>query len=219
MNQEAQEIEAALRARILSGDLPPGMRLREMDLAESFRVSRSPVREALTALTRDGLTEHGPHRGFSVRVVSADEVEEAYEMRALLEGQAARLAAERGLPREAEHAMLAAVLTVDDLLRIEGPVDGTAWQAQNTAFHAQLRSTVPNRFFLRALEAVHRVPLVGHVAPRLYDRALLSRFNAQHRGILNAIASRQGGRAEHLMREHVEEARVEIKMRDVGRAA
>jgi GntR family transcriptional regulator of vanillate catabolism len=210
LNQEALEIEAALRARILSGDLPAGARLREADLAATFGVSRFPVREALTALARDGLAEHEANRGFAVRAFGPDEVAEAYEMRALLEGQAARIAAERGLSREAEHAMLGAVLAVDALLAGQpqpGDAEASAWRAHNAAFHTQIHSAVPNRFFARAIAAVHRVPLVGHVQPGLYDAALLARFNAEHRAILEAIAARQGGRAEYLMREHIEHAR------------
>jgi GntR family transcriptional regulator of vanillate catabolism len=213
MNPETLEIEAALRARILSGELPPGARLREPDLAAAFGVSRFPVREALTALARDGLAEHEVNRGFAVRAFGRDEVAEAYEMRALLEGQAARIAAERGLSREAEHAMLAAVLAVDVLLverRLPGEAEAAAWRAHNAAFHAHIHSAVPNRFFARAIAAVRRVPLVGHVLPGLYDRALLARFNAEHRAILEAVAARQGGRAEYLMREHVEHARQQM---------
>lgn len=213
MNQEALEIEATLRARILSGELPPGARLREPDLAASFGVSRFPVREALTALARDGLAEHEANRGFAVRAFGPDEIAEAYEMRALLEGQAARIAAERGLSREAEHAMLAAVLAVDALLagaHPPGEAEAAALRAHNTAFHAQLHSAVPNRFFARAFAAVHCVPLVGHVQPALYDNARLARFNAEHRAILEAVAAREGGRAEFLMREHIAHASREI---------
>lgn len=210
MNPEALEIEATLRARILSGELPPGARLREPDLAAAFGVSRFPVREAPAALARDGLAEHEATRGFVVRAFSPDEVAEAYEMRALLEGQAARLAAERGLSREAEHAMLAAVLAVDALLadpHPQGEAETAAWRTHNAAFRAHIHSAVPNRFFICAVAVVHHVPLVGHVQPGLYDRDLLRGFNAEHRAILDAIASRQGGRAEHLMREHVDHAR------------
>jgi GntR family transcriptional regulator of vanillate catabolism len=213
MNQDALAIEAALRARILSGELPPGARLREPDLAASFGVSRFPVREALTALARDGLAEHEANRGFAVRAFGPDEVAEAYEMRALLEGQAARLAAERGLSREAEHAMLAAVLAVDALLadrRPPGEAEAAAWRAHNAAFHAHIHSAVPNRFFVRAIAAVQSVPLVGHVLPGLHDTDLLAHFNSEHRAILEAVAARQGGRAEYLMREHIDHARRQI---------
>src|SRR5262245_64442056 len=89
------ELAAAIHARVLSGELPSGTRLRQEALAEEFGVSRTPVREALRKLQAGGLVELQPHRGAVVRGLSSREIRDAYEVRATLEALAARLAAER----------------------------------------------------------------------------------------------------------------------------
>ncbi len=77
---------------ILSGVLGPGARLRQEELAEVFGTSRIPVREALRALEYEGLVSSEPHRGFTVTALDADDVEEVYALRILLESEAVRLA-------------------------------------------------------------------------------------------------------------------------------
>ena len=84
-----------LRDSILRGSLLPGTRISEPNLAEQLGISRTPVREALQRLSQEGLVELTPAKGARVRVLSAEEVREVYEARAMLEGEAARLAAER----------------------------------------------------------------------------------------------------------------------------
>src|SRR5215471_11992317 len=88
-------LAAALRARVLSGDLPSGTRLRQEALAVEFGVSRTPVREALRQLQASGLVDLEPNRGARVRRLSPREIRDAYEVRAELEGLAAELAATR----------------------------------------------------------------------------------------------------------------------------
>ena len=89
----AQEIVLeALRQAILEGVLAPGARLRQEDLAAVFDTSRIPVREALRALEYEGLVESEPHRGFTVTSLDADEIDEVYELRILLESEAVRIA-------------------------------------------------------------------------------------------------------------------------------
>ncbi|MDZ7907162.1 MAG: GntR family transcriptional regulator [Gemmobacter sp.] len=78
---------------IRAGSLPPGTRLRETELAERLGISRTPVREAIRQLEADGLVIHLPRQGATVRSLDYAEVIELYEMRAVLEGTAARLAA------------------------------------------------------------------------------------------------------------------------------
>jgi DNA-binding GntR family transcriptional regulator len=105
-NVTAQEIVlSSLRDAVLSGVFEPGARLRQEELAEIFNTSRIPVREALRALEYEGLVRSEPHRGFTVTRLDADEVEEVYDLRILLESHAVRLA----LP----------LLTDDDLDELE----------------------------------------------------------------------------------------------------
>ena len=81
-----------LRQAILDGTIEPGARLRQEDLAEVFDASRIPVREALRALEHEGLVTSAPHRGFTVTTLDADQIEEIYDLRSVLEGHAIRLA-------------------------------------------------------------------------------------------------------------------------------
>ena len=83
---------SSLREAILTAALPPGTRLRQEKLAELFGTSRIPVREALRALEYEGLVTSMPRRGFSVTELDADDIEEVYDLRILLESHAVRLA-------------------------------------------------------------------------------------------------------------------------------
>jgi DNA-binding GntR family transcriptional regulator len=92
-NITAQEVVlSALRDSVLAGVFEPGARLRQEELADIFQTSRIPVREALRALEYEGLVRSEPHRGFTVTRMDADEVEEIYDLRILLESHAIRLA-------------------------------------------------------------------------------------------------------------------------------
>jgi DNA-binding GntR family transcriptional regulator len=92
-NVTAQEVVlSALRDSVLAGVFEPGARLRQEELADIFQTSRIPVREALRALEYEGLVRSEPHRGFTVTRMDADEVEEIYDLRILLESHAVRLA-------------------------------------------------------------------------------------------------------------------------------
>lgn len=92
-NVTAQELVlSSLREAVLAGVFQPGARLRQEELAELFSTSRIPVREALRALEYEGLVTSEPHRGFTVTHLDADEVEEVYDLRILLESHAVRLA-------------------------------------------------------------------------------------------------------------------------------
>jgi DNA-binding GntR family transcriptional regulator len=89
----AQELVLeTLREGILDGILPPGSRLRQEDLAAAFKTSRIPVREALRVLEYEGLASSEPHRGFTVTALDADQIEEIYELRTVLESHAVRVA-------------------------------------------------------------------------------------------------------------------------------
>ncbi len=89
-----------LREKIVSGELPGGMRLFEVSLAETLEISRTPVREALSRLAEEGLLDRLPNGGFVVRRFGYADVIDSIELRGVMEGTAARLAAERGASPE-----------------------------------------------------------------------------------------------------------------------
>jgi DNA-binding GntR family transcriptional regulator len=92
-NHTAQDVVlTSMREAILTATLPPGMRLRQEKLADMFGTSRIPVREALRALEYEGLVTSLPYRGFTVTELDADDIEEVYDLRIVLEGHAVRLA-------------------------------------------------------------------------------------------------------------------------------
>src|ERR1700740_3158358 len=95
-----KNVALRLREMILRGELPPGERLAEVALAERLGVSRTPIRQALPALAREGLRAASARRGFVVRSFSPQDVLDAVETRGVLEGLAARRVAERGATPE-----------------------------------------------------------------------------------------------------------------------
>lgn len=133
---------ASVRKAILSGVLAPGARLRQEELADVFGTSRIPVREALRALEYEGLVTSEPHRGFTVTALDADDVEEVYDLRILLESHAVRLA----LP----------VITDEDLDDLE-----RLFQAMQAAEAPDEQLASRERFYLRLYSITGRPRLVG----------------------------------------------------------
>src|ERR1700749_2955817 len=108
-----------IRESILDGSVVTGERLNEVRLSRTLAVSRTPVRAAQQALAGEGLLDYEPNRGFSVREFPLDAVVDAYEIRAALEGVAARFAAERGLSGD-EKAVVERSLAAGDRLLERG---------------------------------------------------------------------------------------------------
>jgi DNA-binding GntR family transcriptional regulator len=142
-NVTAQDLVlTSVRAAILAGVLSPGARLRQEDLAERFGTSRIPVREALRALEYEGLVTSEPHRGFTVTELDADDVEEVYDLRIVLESHAVRVA----LP----------LLTDEDLEELE-----QLYQAMTGAVAPDEQLAARERFYIRLYSVSGRPRLVG----------------------------------------------------------
>jgi DNA-binding GntR family transcriptional regulator len=135
----------SLREAILTGVLGPGARLRQEDLAERFGTSRIPVREALRALEYEGLVTSEPNRGFTVSELDADDVEEVYDLRIVLEAHAVRLA----LP----------LLTDEDVNELE-----TLFQLMAKASSPDEQLAARERFYIRLYSVSGRPRLVGLIA-------------------------------------------------------
>src|ERR1700754_5285926 len=116
------ELAERIRQDLLDGVLAPGSRINEVSLSRELAVSRTPLRAALQMLAGEGLLTYTPNRGFTVRAFPLSEIVDAYEMRALAEGLAARLAAERGRSDEARMKIEEALARGDQILAGEsGP--------------------------------------------------------------------------------------------------
>jgi len=206
----AQTVKAtlALRQLLFDGEIRPGERLVELSLVERIGVSRTPLRLALTTLEHEGLVESLPGGGFTVREFTLAEIDDAIEVRGVLEGTAARFAAER-LDAEAELNDLRDTLALlDEVIRDESPEAIVSYVELNETFHAQLvvlaRSELLSRMIARALALPFASP--GALLPSLAQlaewRESLLVAQHQHRSLLEAIAARHGTRAEQIAREH-----------------
>lgn len=202
---------ARLLDEIRSGALPPGARLLETELALRLAVSRTPVREAIRRLEADGLVTHMPRAGAAVRRLDHAEIMELYEMRVVLEGTAARLAARSA--SEVEFDELDGIN--EEMLAADG--DGARLFVLNQQFHRALIDAARNRFLLQSVDAVHTTLLIlGPSTLARTDRAQAA--VDEHRAIVTALRARDGVGAEAAMRAHMEQAqRTRLRMlREAG---
>jgi len=210
------ELAATIQARVLSGEIATGTRLRQETLAAEFGVIRTPVREALRKLQAGGLVEVQPRRGALVRRPSARDVREAYEVRAELEGLAAGLAASRirdGELRRLREAQELFRHSIDSLLAWregrmahEPPAAGPhgEWMSANDAFHLAIQEAAGNRRLRATLADLHKSFPRDLTWLVLSENARLLQENvAQHEAILAAIERSDAGESRRLMAEHV----------------
>lgn len=196
--KHAERLGEALEARIVSGFYPPGTRLDETDLAESFGVSRTPVREALIQLAAAGLIEMRPRRGAMVPEVGADLLCEQFEVMAELEAMAGRLAARRITP--AELAGLAAAHEACRAARDEAVHD--TYFSLNEAFHHRIYEASHNGFLVEQATALHR-RLRPYRRLQMQLRHRPQHSFDEHQAIVDAIGRGDGECAANLLRAHV----------------
>lgn len=210
----ALRAQISLRQRILNGDLPGGTRLYVVPLAEELGVSRTPVREALSRLSEEGLLERTRSGGFIIRSFAMTDVLDMIELRGVLEGTAARLAAERGVP-ECRMAGLRRLLAELDKCFDPGKeqVDLESYSKLNDEFHAVLAGLCGSKVIEEEIARVVRLPFASPSAFLPYRSQIeglvstLAPAHAQHHALVEAIGARQGARAEALAREHTGAAR------------
>lgn len=208
MTQAADRAYGALRAGILAGRYGFGDRLGEIEIADELGLSRTPVREALRRLGSEGLVEVLPNRGSRVRTWTAQDLDETYELRALLEGLAARRAAARMTAATvAELDELVTRMLAADPTRGRRPAgDFDQLAALNGRFHALITTTAASAQLAGTLAPLVQLPLVMRTYHR-YTPAALARSHAHHRELVDALRAGDGGWAESVMRSHVLAAR------------
>ncbi len=209
-----------LRGLILEGEYGPDERLVEEQLAERLGVSRTPVRQALTMLEAEGLVEISPNRGATVCSFGIEEVWDIYDLRAVLEGYAARRAAARIEARELDELRsLAAEMERTHPGRFADREEEIRWLvARNQDFHGTIVTACRNRRLERLIQRTVQVPLMFK-AFYWYTPHERTISNHYHRQILHALEQGDAERAEIVMREHVYEGRdfvIEALKRELG---
>jgi DNA-binding GntR family transcriptional regulator len=200
---------ATLRAMVLSGRFEMGERLGEEGLAAELGLSRTPVRAALGRLVADGFVTYSPNRGHRMKVYTFEDVREIYGCRAILESEAVRLVAERGID-DASLATLNDVLErMNDCIRARGQSEArlrARYLPLNHTFHATLYGACPNGHLRTLIDRLTDLPPVI----RNYFNFSGDEFresHVAHERIVSAIVAREPLRASSLMREHIWVAR------------
>jgi len=196
-----------LKSSVLSGHFNPGERLTEEHLAKKLGVSRTPVREALHKLESEGLIKPLETRGFIVSRDSKDEVEELFELRAILEGYALRIISER-ISEEDLKQLDRLIAGAEDALRRKRMEEVFKW---NTKFHDTLHGIVVDKKRLHRLLVNIRKYVLRYRRDTLQYPDGGKRAVDGHRKILLALRLRDPDLCERMMREHIQEAKVDAE--------
>lgn len=210
MSGPGQRVLNLLRKMIVDGELPAGERIAEIPTAERLGVSRTPIRIAFRALEQEGLLIRQGARGYAVRQMTPNDLAGAVEVRGVLEGLAARQAAERGLSSETQEILLQCLAQGDALFE-KGYVsedDLAEYHDINKRFHQAIVDASGNAAIGEALARNEHLPFAsvsslavdGSNLPQEYRRFNFA--NMQHHAVVDALISGQGARAEAIMREH-----------------
>jgi DNA-binding GntR family transcriptional regulator len=194
----AGQIARALASQIVSGVLKPGARLRQDDIAQAFRASHVPVREAFRRLDAQGLVVTEPRRGVRVATLDRADVIEVTEMRAALESLALRHAMEKLQPSDIERAREA-------LEACAGQSDVTVWEAANRRFHDALTAPCALPRLLAAISDLHRAS-ARHLFATWQSLDWQPRSDDEHRAILDAVENRRTELACKLLSDHILDA-------------
>jgi len=187
-----------IKRRILDNEMPSGTVVLEEELGRLLGMSRTPVREAMIRLADEGMVEIRPRHGMRVLPISAEDMQEIYDILTVLESKAAELLARRGLPEKEIIALRKAVRDMDVALARD---DLNAWAGADEKFHSLLIENTPNAR-LRALvyqfwDQAHRARVSTlHIRPKPVGS------NKDHLALVEAIEARNAKRAFEIHRAH-----------------
>jgi DNA-binding GntR family transcriptional regulator len=189
-----------IREAILTGALRPGDRIKERDVAAQMGISTTPVKEALRRLEQEGLVVSQPRRGAVVGPLVLTPPAEILQIRADLEGYAARLAAEK--MSAGQKAVLMRELEALESLAVDSADDRALVAEATSAFHHSIRHGADNVFLERFLSTLAPFDRTIRIKSTLDpDEWTLDR--AEHRSIVDAIVAGDGEAAERVMHEHI----------------
>ncbi len=210
----AQRAYNTLRTGIIEGVYPPGARVTEQEIAASAKVSRTPVREALRRLEAEGLLRFVPHQGAFVTRWSEQDAEDIFELRAMLEGHGARLAAGKATAEDVQTLRrLAEDQCKESAERSAGYLERIA--DLNSQFHRHLQQVAASTRLQATLATLSSAPLVLQTF-RDYDGDDLNRSAHHHMEMVEAIEAGDGDWAAAVMHSHVMAARRAFRNKHQG---
>ena len=186
---------------ILKGHFKPGDRLSEEELSRLSGVSRTPVRDALRRLETEYFVTLRPNHGAEVATWNARDIEDLFDMRALLEGMAAARAADRKTGENID-VLERCVDEIAVALRQGGEAATEIFLKENKKFHRALTDAAGSPRLTAAITNLV-APLVISRTAKSYSRTDLLRSNAQHRELVEAIKDGDGDLAEAIMHTHI----------------
>lgn len=219
-SKSSQTTKATLGVRelVLDGELSPGERVPEVALAERLGVSRTPLRIALGTLAHEGLLEPLRGGGFVVRSFTRLDINDGIELRGVLEGTAARLAAERLGSHDDLDLLISITEELDGVVADLTPETLVRYVELNDAYHDGLVALAHSPTLQRAIEHAVVLPFASPGAllasqallPRSREILVVAQF--QHRVLIDAISSGHGSRAENIAREHARLAQINLEL-------
>ena len=211
-NSLHHEVAAQLRERIFAGDLAPGAFLDEVALAEQFKISRTPLREALKVLTAEGLVRHEPRRGCFVNQVTAKDLDEIFPVIALLEGRCAHEAAVN-----ASQADLEALQVLHDKLGRHAKARRiNEYYGVNFEIHEAIIALADNRWLAQVIGDLRKIVKLARLQ-QLHAPGRLDQSLAEHLAVFAALKARDPEGAEAAMRTHL--LRQRVALNDLAGAA
>jgi GntR family transcriptional regulator of vanillate catabolism len=220
MSSQLTETVVRIREMILRGELAPGQRLAEAPLAEMLGLSRTPVRQALPLLAQEGLLTEHETRGYVVRAFTAADIIDAIDLRAIIEGLAARRVAERGISKTALRELRECLDGGDAIFQKRHIVetDEARYAEMNARFHSLVLQAASSPILSAALERNNRIPFAAPQA-LAFDKTnleqtfdMLHYAHRQHHAIVEALERGESARAESLMREHAIQVKESINV-------
>jgi len=209
-----------IREMILHGDLTPGQRVREVELAERLGVSRTPVRESLPILAQEGMLTQLDTRGFVVRAFTPQEIMDAIDVRGVLEGLAARMLAEQGPSRRLIQSLHECLREGDEIFAKRHLVesDEARYGEMNKQFHLIIVQGSGSKVIADAVEKIGHIPFAAAHAiafdkinlPRMFE--FLRNAHHQHHAIVHALENGEGARVAALMYEHAYSTKSSINL-------
>ncbi|MDC0607496.1 GntR family transcriptional regulator [Amylibacter sp.] len=198
MARTADKLISDIRKEVSSGILKPGDQLEVTALAERFGVSRTPIREAIRTLVETGVLETRPRKGSFVRVLSAKQLLDLFQVAAELEGMACRLAA-LSLTKENVEAIERGLAKCTQAAEVQNNAE---YAMANLDFHTAIHNASGNDWLIEQLRQL-QINLNSYRTMPYEIRGRLNKSTDEHKIICDAILSGDGEHACNLMRDHM----------------